>query len=103
MTLDLKEFEDQGMLFNNATADFIIENRQLETNNLIINGKEMKILWLGNVDIKTLEIDSVIAVQPFETIDLLIGETVGRIPFIGRILIGKDRNSSSFIITLRET
>ena len=91
MTLDLKEFEDQGMLYNNATADFIIENRKLETDNLIINGKEMKILWLGNVDIKTLEINSVIAVQPFETIDLLIGETVGRIPFIGRILIGKDR------------
>ena len=91
MTLDLKEFEDQGMLYDSATADFTIDNRLLETDNLVINGKEMKILWLGNVDIKTIEIDSVIAVQPFETVDLLIGETVGRIPFIGKILIGKDR------------
>jgi hypothetical protein len=30
-------------------------------------------------------------VQPFETVDILIGETVGRIPFIGKILIGEDR------------
>jgi hypothetical protein len=91
ITLDLKEFEDQGMLYDSATGDFTIDNRFLETDNLIINGKEMKILWLGNVDIKTIEIDSIMAVQPFETIDEIIGETVGRIPLIGEIIVGKDR------------
>ncbi|MFQ5900182.1 MAG: AsmA-like C-terminal domain-containing protein [Thermodesulfobacteriota bacterium] len=91
ITLDLKEFADQGMMYKDVTADFIINNKLLVTNNLVINGKELRIVWIGEIELSTVEIDSLMAVQPFETIDKLIGETIGRIPLLGEIIVGKDR------------
>ena len=91
MTLDLPNFAKKGMLYKKAGADFVIKKGIIHTNNIVIDGKELRILWVGSVDIKNNTIDSFMAVQPFETIDKILGNTVGRIPLIGQIIIGKDR------------
>ncbi len=91
ITLDLPNFTKKGMLYKKARADFVIKKGVIHTNNIVIDGKEMRILWVGSVDIKKNTIDSFMAVQPFETVDKILGNTVGRIPLIGEIIVGKDR------------
>ncbi len=63
----------------------------LSTEDLTIEGREMKILWIGSVDIPEERIDSYMAVQPFKVIDRVLEETIGRIPLVGTIVLGRDK------------
>lgn len=91
ITLDLPSFSKKGMAYRKARGNFRLESGVLTTEDVVIEGREMQILWIGSVDIPEKRIDSYMAVQPFKVVDKVLEKTLGKIPLIGTILLGRDK------------
>lgn len=91
ITLDLPSLSKEGMAYRRIRGSFRLDRGVLYTDDLDIEGREMRIIWIGSVDIPENRIDSYMAVQPFKVVDEVLEETLGRIPLIGTIILGKDK------------
>jgi hypothetical protein len=79
-TLRMPDLGTQGIRFRTITGDFSVTKGVLSTENLLVDGDELRMTGAGKVDLTRDEIDFVVAVRPFPAIDTAIKF----IPLIGR-------------------
>jgi uncharacterized protein YhdP len=68
-TLKLPNVNQEGIHFRSASADFKVANGIYSTQNLFVDGDDLRITGAGALDGPKGELDSVIAVRPFPGID----------------------------------
>ncbi|WP_298271027.1 AsmA-like C-terminal domain-containing protein [Geobacter sp.] len=91
----LPDMVSGGMPYDEINATFSIHDGVIASNDLFIDSEAMNISAVGKIDMIREEIDATVGVQPLQTVD----KVVNRIPIVGWILTGKDRN---FITTYFE-
>ncbi|AJE03957.1 YhdP family protein [Geobacter pickeringii] len=91
----LPDMVSGGMPYNEINATFSVHDGVIASNDLFIDSEAMNISAVGKIDLFREEIDATVGVQPLQTVD----KVVNRIPIVGWILTGKDKN---FITTYFE-
>jgi uncharacterized protein involved in outer membrane biogenesis len=92
----LPDLVTEGMPYNSIIANFEVKNGIAETKDLLIDSDAMRITTVGGIDIKTKQIDMIVGVQPFQTVDKIISS----IPLAGRILTGDKKALIVFYYTV---
>ena len=80
----LPDLVTEGMPYNSIIANFEIKNGIAETEDLLIDSDSMRITTVGEINMRTKQMNMVVGVQPFQTVDKIISS----IPLAGRILTG---------------
>ena len=83
---DYSNLLDSGMHFNTIDGSFQIDKGVLHTESILLDSAAMKIDALGDIDVGGRTVDMEIAVQPFESVD----KVLGKIPILGTVLIGEE-------------
>lgn len=93
----LPDLVTEGMPYNSIIANFEIKNGIAATKDLLIDSDAMRITTVGEIDIKAKQIDMIVGVQPFQTVDKIISS----IPLAGRILTGDKKALIVFYYTVK--
>ncbi len=80
----LPDLGGEGFAYESIVARGTVQEGKLTLEELTINGPSIKMVWRGDVDLKTREVDFTVLVAPLRTVDKLIG----RVPLIGGLLGG---------------
>jgi uncharacterized protein YhdP len=87
LTLELPDMVEEGMPFSSMEGSFILRNGVLTTEDLLVTSNAMNLSLVGDVDLVNEELDLLLGVKPFGTVDKL----VTRIPIAGWLLTGKEK------------
>lgn len=79
-SLKMPDINQEGLKFHSITGDFKVSRGVYSTQNLFVDGEELRITGAGDMDGSKGELDFVIAVRPFPGID----SAVSYIPLIGQ-------------------
>ena len=93
----LPDLVTEGMPYNSIIANFEIKNGIAVTEDLLIDSDSMRITTVGEIDIKAKQMDMIVGVQPFQTVDKIISS----IPLAGRILTGDKKALIVFYYTVK--
>jgi len=85
------------MPYNSIIANFEIKNGIAVTEDLLIDSDSMRITTVGEIDMRTKQMDMIVGVQPFQTVDKIISS----IPLAGRILTGDKKALIVFYYTVK--
>lgn len=78
------DFVGEGFAYNSITASGKLEKGNFVITGFVIDGASMAIVCTGNIDLNKENVDLVVLISPFKTIDLIIKY----IPLVNRILDG---------------
>ena len=84
----LPDMASGGMPYSSIKGSISIKDGILATQDLFITSNAINVSIIGNVDIVKEELDVTIGAQPLQTVDKI----VNRIPIVGWLLTGKDKN-----------
>jgi uncharacterized protein YhdP len=87
LTLKLPDMVEEGMPFSSMEGSFILHDGVLTTEDLLVTSNAMNLSLVGDVDLVKEELDLLLGVKPFGTVD----KVVTRIPIAGWLLTGKDK------------
>lgn len=88
LKFQLPDMVSGGMPYNQINATLAFRDGIVSTKDLFVDSDAMNISVVGKADLIKEEIDLSIGVQPLQTVD----KVVNRIPIVGWILTGKDKN-----------
>ncbi len=87
LTLKLPDMAREGMPFNSLQGSFSLEKGKLTTEDLFVSSNAMNLSLVGDIDLVNEELDLVLGVKPFRTVDKIIT----RIPIAGWLLTGEEK------------
>jgi hypothetical protein len=87
-TLGFDEFITKGMPYKSITGTLLIKNGVISTEDLFLDGDQMRISAVGKINLAKDELSLTLGVQPLVTVDKILNN----IPVIGKIITGKDRS-----------
>jgi len=93
----LPDLVTEGMPYNSIATNFEIKSGVATTEDFLIDSDSMKITAVGDIDIKVKQVDMIVGVQPFQTVDKIISS----IPLAGRILTGDKKALIVFYYTVK--
>lgn len=79
------ELTDDRFAFNQITSTFQIKDNRVSFDDFYLDSDSIQFSAVGTVDLETKQIDSLVGVQPLETID----RAVSFIPLVGWVLTGE--------------
>ena len=82
LKFQLPDMVNDGMPYNAITGTFSLKDGILSTNDWFVNSDAMNMSIVGTTNIIREELDVIIGIQPFQTVD----KVVSRIPVVGWIL-----------------
>lgn len=85
--LELPDMVSQGMPFSLLEGDFELAEGLLSTENLLVTSNAMNLSLVGTVDLVEEQMDLMLGVKPFGTVD----KVITRIPVAGWLLTGEDK------------
>lgn len=83
----LPDMSLEGMPFNKLTADVLLRDGLLSTENLLMDSNAMNLSLIGEVNLVNDRIGALLGVKPLRTVD----KVVSRIPIAGWILAGEEK------------
>jgi uncharacterized protein YhdP len=87
LTLKLPDMAREGMPFNRLQGSFSLEKGKLTTEDLFVSSNAMNLSLVGDIDLLNEELDLVLGIKPFRTVDKIIT----RIPIAGWLLTGEEK------------
>ena len=78
--------DERGFAYQSLDLEAAIDNNLLRLERAVVRGEGLNLFVRGEVDLGNYQADLVVLIAPFKTIDTIIG----RVPFIGRLLGGRD-------------
>lgn len=87
LTLKLPDMAREGMPFTNLQGSFLLDRGKLKTEDLFLTGNAMNMSLIGSVDLIGKELDLLLGVKPFRTVDKI----VTHIPIAGWLLTGDEK------------
>jgi uncharacterized protein YhdP len=87
LTLKLPDMAREGMPFNSLQGSFSLEKGKLTTEDLFVSSNAMNLSLIGDIDLVNEELDLVLGIKPFRTVDKIIT----RIPIAGWLLTGEEK------------
>ena len=84
----LPDMVSGGMPYTSISGNFAVKEGSLTSQNLFIRSDAINISIIGSADIIKEELNVILGVQPLQTVD----KVVNRIPIVGWLLTGKDRD-----------
>lgn len=88
LKFQMPDMVSNGMPFREIAGSFSVSDGVIATQDLFINSDAINISVIGKTDIVKEDLDFTIGVQPLQTVDKI----VNRIPVLGWILTGKDKD-----------
>ncbi|MGZ3636052.1 MAG: YhdP family protein, partial [Syntrophales bacterium] len=88
LSFELPDMITDGMPYTSIKGTFSLKDGILTSNDLFVNSNAMNMSLLGKADIIREELDTIIGIKPFQTVD----KVVSKIPIVGWILTD-DTNS----------
>ena len=88
LKFQLPDMVADGMPYNTIKGSFSVKDGILASQDLLINSDAINISVIGTADIVKEQLNVTLGVQPLQTVDKI----VNRIPIVGWILTGKDRD-----------
>lgn len=88
LKFQLPDMVSGGMPFNSISGSVAVKDGTLSSQNLFIRSDAINISMIGSADIIKEELNVILGVQPLQTVD----KVVNRIPIVGWLLTGKDRD-----------
>ena len=85
--LELPDMDTQGMPFDLLSANFLLEEGLLKSEDLKIQSKAMNQSYIGELNLIEKEVDFSVAIHPLGTVDKIISH----IPVAGWLLMGEDK------------
>jgi uncharacterized protein YhdP len=85
-TQDYAELLESGLHFDSIDGSLEIQDGVMHSESILLDSPAMKMNAVGDIDVGQQELDMEIAVQPFETVD----KVLGKIPILGTVLIGDE-------------
>jgi hypothetical protein len=86
-TFHLPDMSREGMPFNDLRGTFDLDEGQLTTEDLAITSHAMNLSLVGRIDLLREQLDLVLGVKPFGTVDKIIS----KIPLAGWLLTGEEK------------
>lgn len=87
-TLHLPDMASHGMPFTSLDGSVNLDNGRLTTEDLVVASNAMNLSLVGNFDLKQDQLDLLMGVKPFATVDKI----VSKIPLAGWILTGENKS-----------
>jgi uncharacterized protein YhdP len=87
LTLKLPDMAREGMPFKSLQGGFSLKKGKLTTEDLFVSSHAMNLSLVGDIDLANEELDLVLGVKPFRTVDKIIT----RIPIAGWLLTGEEK------------
>lgn len=78
--------DERGFAYRQLEFEARITNNRLTIEKAVVRGEGLNLIARGDLDLSSYEVDMVVLVAPFKTLDTL----VSWIPFVGRIIGGRD-------------
>ncbi|HIJ96395.1 MAG TPA: AsmA family protein [Desulfuromonadales bacterium] len=88
LKFQLPDMVSNGMPYNSIIGSFAVKDGTIASQDLFISSDAINISVIGSADIVKEELNLTLGVQPLQTVDKIIN----RIPIIGWILTGKDKD-----------
>lgn len=88
LKFQLPDMVSGGMPYNDITGSLAVKDGSIASSDLFISSDAINISLIGQANIVRETLDLTIGVQPLQTVDKI----VNRIPIVGWLLTGKDRN-----------
>lgn len=85
--LELPDMDTQGMPFDLLSANFLLEEGRLKSEDLKIQSEAMNQSYTGELNLIDKEVDFSVAIHPLGTVDKIISH----IPVAGWLLMGEDK------------
>ncbi|MDF1615033.1 AsmA-like C-terminal domain-containing protein [Desulfurivibrio dismutans] len=85
-TGDIAGFDERGFAYRELEFEAVIKDHVLVIEKAVIRGVGLNLIARGSLNLTDMQADMVVLVAPFKTIDTI----VSWIPFVGRIIGGKD-------------
>lgn len=83
----LPDLTSEGMPFDWIRGDFTVKKGVAHTENFLLQSTAMSMSAVGDLFLRKGTLKMIVGVQPFQTLE----KVVGLVPFVGYILIGKDK------------
>lgn len=93
LSLKTPDFNKKGFKVNNGKVRFKRNKDKLEFEGIYLSGTSSDLLGSGSLDIKTQAIDFTLELRFLKA----VSNTIGQIPLVGYIFLGKDRSLSTVI------
>ncbi len=87
LTLQLPDMVEEGMPFSSLEGSFVLRDGILTTEDLFVTSNAMNLSLVGDIDLVKEELDLILGVKPFGTVDKLITH----IPIAGWLLTGEEK------------
>jgi hypothetical protein len=87
LVFKMPEFSSEGMPFDTMAGRFLLKNKVLTTDDLILQCPSMDFSTVGSLDLARRELDLLIGVQIFRT----VARALGSVPYFGRKLTGEGK------------
>lgn len=87
LTLQLPDMVEEGMPFKSLDGGFVLRDGVLTTEDLLITSNAMNLSLVGDINLVNKELDLILGVKPFGTVDKLITH----IPIAGWLLTGEEK------------
>ncbi len=93
----LPDLKTRGLPYRRITANVLVRNGVLSTEDLLVDSDAMRITLVGKIDLPRRQIDARIGVHPLITVDAIMSN----IPIAGYILTGKDKAFVSYVYEVK--
>ncbi len=87
LSLQLPDMVEEGMPFTSLEGGFVLRDGVLTTEDLLITSNAMNLSLVGDINLINKELDLILGVKPFGTVDKLITH----IPIAGWLLTGEEK------------
>ncbi|ADH85518.1 AsmA-like C-terminal domain-containing protein [Desulfurivibrio alkaliphilus] len=85
-TGEIAGFDERGFAYRELEFEAVIKDHVLTIEKAVVRGVGLNLIARGSLNLDDMQADMVVLVAPFKTIDTL----VSWVPFVGRIIGGKD-------------
>ena len=89
--ISISELFEDGYPYMEVTGDFLVKDGIMTTGNLMLDAASMRMSGAGEIRLPAREIDGLLGLHPFVTIDKIITN----IPVAGWIIGGKEKSTVS--------
>jgi len=93
----LPDLTKEGFAYNSIKGKAQLKNGRLLVEQLVVDGKPMKIFGTGTVDLVKEKVDLTVLVAPLKTLDAILN----RVPLVGWILTGKSKTFISIPLKVK--
>ncbi len=97
LKLNLKGLIEEGVPFKKISAKAMIKDGEISFKNMILESNAINAAAKGKVSFLKKELNLKVAIQPFGTVDSVIG----KIPVVGYIIGGKDKRISFYYLEIK--